>query len=240
MHNASSGHGVNTTKQEFGNPNGLIDASISEIPNQFTSFMSPSNSSSNLNASQIGNVDNVSSVVSMLKGTLERKKLSNQIEKESAEDHCLGYYGDQEVVGNSRLNQVQDYHIYGTEGTFQDASTVLQVNQGIVQTVQGSINIDLREFVTPTNPIQMSTLSREPSQSESSAAAPISAGVDACDGPSNSGQTQSNCDNFRQQVGNRKSSENGSRAKGTSKMHNLTCIYSIRTFFLQGYHTFIR
>ncbi|KAK3037608.1 hypothetical protein RJ639_030385 [Escallonia herrerae] len=53
-------------------------------------FMSPYNaSSSTFTTAQV--VNTVSSGVSMLKGTLERKKLSNQVEKESVEDSSLGY-----------------------------------------------------------------------------------------------------------------------------------------------------
>ena len=77
----SYGNGVNKSKEELSDPNGFNDIPMCEIPNQLGIFMSPSNSSSStFNAPQTGNVDKVSSVVSMLKGTLERKKLGNQIE----------------------------------------------------------------------------------------------------------------------------------------------------------------
>jgi hypothetical protein len=77
------------------------------------------------------------------------------------------------------------------------------------------MDLDFEGFVNTINPIQLGTVSREPSQSESSAAAPVvSSGFDACDGPSNSSQTLSVCECSRKQVGNGRSSENGSRAKG--------------------------
>lgn len=202
-----SGHGINNLKQEFTIPNGFVDVSMCETPNQFSSFMSPSNSSSStFNAPPIDKVDQVSSVVSMLKGTLERKKLTNQTERATDEDSFLGLYGAQEVLGDTSLNQGQGNHIHETLRTFQDVSSVQVTNPGLVQAVKGSFHMDFEGFVAPTNPMKMCTVSREPSQSESSAAAPvISTGVDACDGPSNSGQTVS--ESSRKHLGNGRSSE---------------------------------
>ncbi|PQQ13326.1 hypothetical protein Pyn_05470 [Prunus yedoensis var. nudiflora] len=68
-------------------------------------------------------------------------------------------------------------------------------------------------FVNLRNPNPLSRNSQEPSQSESSAAAPVvSSGFDACDGPSNSSQTLNICESSMKRAGNR-SSENGSRSK---------------------------
>ncbi|KAK2991175.1 hypothetical protein RJ640_002289 [Escallonia rubra] len=212
MHNAS-GHVINNLKQDFPNLNGFNDTSMCETPNPFSTFMSPSNSSSStFTTPQV--VDKVSSVVSMLKGTLERKKLSNQIDKESVEDSPLGYYCAQEAQGNSSLNRGQGSHFPEVQGTFQDISAVQLNDPDFIQNVEESIGIELEGFVAPSNPSQMCNLSREPSQSESSAAAPVvSTGIDACDGPSNSGQTLSMCESSRKQVGNKRSSDNGSMAK---------------------------
>ncbi|KAA8521265.1 hypothetical protein F0562_011898 [Nyssa sinensis] len=214
MHNVS-GHGVNTLKQEFANPNGFGDISMCEIPNQFSTFMSPSNSSSStFNTPQVDSIDKISSVVSMLKGTLERKKLNNRIEKGVVEDSSLGFYSAQEVLGSTNLNQGPGNHIHDVPITFQDVSPFQVKDPGVLPTIEGSLDTELEGFVTPTNLMQMNTASREASQSESSAAAPVvSTGFDACDGPSNSGQTLSICESSRRQVGNGKSSENGSRPK---------------------------
>ena len=77
------------------------------------------------------------------------------------------------------------------------------------------MDLEFEGFANTFNSIHLSTVSREPSQSESSAAAPVaSSGLGACDGPSNSSQTLSFCESSRKQVGNGRSSENGSRAKG--------------------------
>lgn len=211
MQNAS-GHGVNKLQQEFTNPSAFGDISACELPSQLNSFMSPSNSSSStFNASQMGNVDNVSSIVSMLKGTLERKKLSNNNDKE-IEDCSNGLY--REVIVKTSLDQRQGDQFHETTEAFQDVSQIQVKDPEVLQTAEGPIDLDMEGFVTPTNPIQYSAVSQEPSQSESSAAAPVvSSGLDVCDGPSNSGQTPSISESSRKQVGNSKSSENGPRPK---------------------------
>ncbi|XWS62263.1 hypothetical protein CRYUN_Cryun07bG0195200 [Craigia yunnanensis] len=193
----SYGNGVNKLKEELSDPNGFNDIPMCEIPNQFGTFMSPSNSSSStFNAPQTGNVDKVSSVVSMLKGTLERKKLGNQIEKEAVEDSS--------IMPNGAFNQGQGNHFHEIPGVSLGQVT----NTGVVQVVQGSMDLDFEGFVNATNTIQMNTVSREASQSESSAAAPVvSSGFDARDGPSNSSQTLSICESSKKQV------ENGSKSK---------------------------
>ncbi|PPR87576.1 hypothetical protein GOBAR_AA33107 [Gossypium barbadense] len=201
------GNGVNKMKEELPDPNGFNDITMSEIPNQLGTFMSPSNSSSStFNALQTGNVDKVSSVVSMLKGTLERKKLGNQIEKEAVKDSF--------IVPNGTFNQGQGNHFHEIPGGFADLPLGQVTNPEVVQAVQGPMDLDLEAFVNPINTIQLSAVSREASQSESSAAAPvISSGLDACDGPSNSSQTLSICESTKKQAGNNWNSENGSKSK---------------------------
>ncbi|XP_017635358.1 protein CYCLOPS-like [Gossypium arboreum] len=201
------GNGVNKMKEELPDPDGFNDTTMSEIPNQLGTFMSPSNSSSStFNALQTGNVDKVSSVVSMLKGTLERKKLGNQIEKEAVKDSS--------IVPNGTFNQGQGNHFHEIPGGFADLPLGQVTNPGVVQAVQGPMDLDLEAFVNPINTIQLSAVSREASQSESSAAAPvISSGLDACDGPSNSSQTLSICESTKKQAGNNWNSENGSKSK---------------------------
>ncbi|XP_012439212.1 protein CYCLOPS isoform X1 [Gossypium raimondii] len=201
------GNGVNKMKEELPDPNGFNDITMSEIPNQLGTFMSPSNSSSStFNAHQTGNVDKVSSVVSMLKGTLERKKLGNQIEKEAVEDSS--------IVPKGTFNQGQGNHFPEIPGGFADLPLGQVTNPGVVQAVQGPMDLELEAFVNPINTIQLSAVSREASQSESSAAAPvISSGLDACDGPSNSSQTLSICESTKKQAGNNWNSENGSKSK---------------------------
>ncbi|KAJ6946648.1 protein CYCLOPS-like isoform X2 [Populus alba x Populus x berolinensis] len=211
-----SGHGVNNLKHEFGNRNGFNDPPMHDTANQLGLFMSPSNSSSStFNTPQMSSIDKVSSVVNMLKGTLERKKLHSQIEKETVEDSLNAFFHSQEVIINSTSDQGIGNGIYEIPpGRFQEISSGQVKDPGVLQAVQGPIDLDFEGFVNTINPIQLGTVSREPSQSESSAAAPVvSSGFDACDGPSNSSQTLSVCESSRKQVGNGRSSENGSRAK---------------------------
>ncbi|XAR70728.1 hypothetical protein NMG60_11027697 [Bertholletia excelsa] len=201
-------HGVNNLKQEYENPNGFSDVSMCEIASQYNPFLSPTNSSSStFNAPPMDNIDKVSSVVSMLKGTLERKRLTNQIERGAVDHSSLGLYGAQEFQGDTSLNRGQGNYIHETKRTYQDVSYVQVSDPGILQVVE-EINVDLEGFVNPANPIQMNILSQEPSQSESSAAA---LGFDVCDGASNSGQTMST--SSMKQLENVRSSENGSTAK---------------------------
>ncbi|KAK6947314.1 hypothetical protein RJ641_000787 [Dillenia turbinata] len=201
-------------KQEFANPNGLSEVSPCEIPSQMQTFLSPSHSSSStFNASQVGNVDQVSSVVSMLKGTLERKKLTNTNEKETVEDSTFGFYGSQNVLANTNFDREQGHRINEISGNYHEYP-VQVTHPRVLQAVEGSTHIDLENYFTTTNPIQMGTISREPSQSESSAAPPVmSAGFDACDGPSNSGQVPSVCESSRNQVVSGKSPENATRTR---------------------------
>lgn len=202
------GNGVSKLEEELSDPNnGFNDIPMCEIPKQLGTFMSPSNSSSStFNAAQTGgNVDQISSVVSMLKGTLERKKLSNQIEKEAVEDSS--------IMPNGTYNyQEQGNGFQEIPGIFAEVSLGGQVtNTGVAQVVQGSMELDFEGFVNAANAIQVSAVSREASQSESSAAAPVvSSGFDARDGPSNSSQTLSICESSKKQV------EKGSNSKGNA------------------------
>ncbi|KAK6934881.1 hypothetical protein RJ641_035036 [Dillenia turbinata] len=212
MHNLS-GVGVKQ-KQEFANPNGFCEVSPCKNPSQMQTFMSPSNSSSStFNAPQVGNVDQVSSVVSMLKGTLEHKKLTNMNKKGTVEGSTFGFYGSQNVLANKNFDREQDHSVNETSGNYHEYP--VQVNHPrVLQAVEGTVHIDLDNYVTTTNPIQMDTISQEPSQSESSAAAPVmSAGFDACDGPSNSGQAPSVCERSRNKVESGKTQENASRTR---------------------------
>lgn len=207
-----SGNGINNFKQEYTDPNGLNNVGMCEISNQVNMFLSPSNSSSStFNAPQAGNVDNISSIVSMLKGTLERKKLCNPVDKVAVPDGCFGYYGSENILGITGINQVQANHVYEMQGPFQNVSTVQVAEGRVLQPAEGPFGIGLESTVTPINPIQMSTVSREPSQSESSAPV-VSTGFDVCDGPSSSSQAPTVCESSRKQMG--RNLENGSRGKG--------------------------
>lgn len=213
MQNAS-GHGVMDFNQEFGNPNGFSDPPMHDTANQLGTFMSPTNSSSStLNTPQISSRDKVSSVVNMLKGTLERKKLGNQIEKEIVGDSSNALYHSQGINSTSDKRRGNGIHEI-PPGSFQEISPGQVKDPEFSQAVRVPMDLDFEGFVNSTNPFQLSTVSWEPSPSESSAATPVvSSAFDACDGPSNSSQTLSICETSRKQVGNGRGSENGCRAK---------------------------
>lgn len=230
----ASGNYNNVVKEEFAFSNGFNVPSICEVSNQLGTFISPSNSSSStFDAPHMGDMDKVSSVVSMLKGTLERKKLSNlQIEKGVEDDSSNRLFPGQEVIVNTGFDQGQGNQLQDMVRTFQEVSTIEVKDHEAMQKGEGSLDLEMEGFVNLTNPNPMSRNSQEPSQSESSAAAPvISSGFDACDGPSNSSQTLSICESSLKQAGNR-SSENGSRSKGDDFIHNLTCMQSSHNYCL--------
>lgn len=212
MHEASA-NAANSFKQEHTEANGFNNISNYENPSHFSGFMSPSNSSSStFNNPQVGSVDKISSVVSMLKGTLERKKLSNQVEKEGVEDSSLGYYSAAQVLDHACFNQEQGIESFENQGTFQDVSILGAAETRVLQTIEESL---MEGIMGPLNPTQMSTVSREPSQSESSAAAPVvSNGFDMCDDPCISAQAPSVCESSRNQMGTRRSPEDYSRTRG--------------------------
>ncbi|KAM0029728.1 putative protein CYCLOPS [Helianthus debilis subsp. tardiflorus] len=186
MHNESRLE-VNQSKNDFSNPfNDLISTSNSS-------------SSSTFNGPQI---DKVSSVVSMLKGSLERKKLETCVEKEVT-DNSLEYRTAQEV---------REVHL--------NDLIVGDINDGVLmQRLEGAMDADLKGFVAPTNLTQRNAGSREASQSESSADPhAISTGFEVSDGPSNSSQSQGVCHSPRKLFGNGKYTETGSLAKGTCRV----------------------
>ncbi|KZV45242.1 hypothetical protein F511_10019, partial [Dorcoceras hygrometricum] len=206
-----SGNGANNFKQESTEANGFNIIPTFQTPNKYSQFVSPSHSSSSaFHNEQIGNTDKISSVVSMLKGTLERKKISNQIDKEAADDSSFGYYST-EILADTGLKQGGG--VFGCENQvcFQDLSTIGFREAGVLQMIEESL---LEGIMDPVNPTQMRTFSREPSQSESSAAAPvISNGFEICDDPCVSAQGPSGCESSRNQMGNGRSPENSSRTK---------------------------
>jgi len=200
-------HVVDTNKQEIANFNGFDYITVCELPSQKGSFMSPSNSSSStFHAHQLVNADKVSSCVSMLKGTLQRKRLWNQVEKEAAGDSLNGLFCHQEPLFQIGFSEEQENWNHQKLINVQGASTGQIKDPGVYFGSDG--------FANQTNQTYVGNASREPSQSESSAAAPvISSGLDACEGPSNSNQNL--CESSWKQVGVSRSSENTqNRVKG--------------------------
>lgn len=192
MHMVPQNGAAATLKQEVSNASGFDYISVCEVPNQKATFMSPSNSSSStFNTPQIGDADKVSSCVNMLKGTLERKRLNSHVEKEGAEDNSNGIF----------CGFAKSVFMEGPENWVHEKPNCQVKDPGVLQTLEGSMNLEMDGFANQTNTVYVGTASREPSQSESSA---------ACEGPSNSGQTL--CESSWKQVGVSRISEN--RVKG--------------------------
>ncbi|RDX60229.1 hypothetical protein CR513_61644 [Mucuna pruriens] len=211
-------HVVDTTKQEIASFNGFDYITMCELPSQKGSFMSPSNSSSSTFIThQLVDADKVSSCVNMLKGTLQRKRLGNQVEKEAAGDSLNGLFCPQEPLFlQTGFNEGQENWSHQKPINVQGASSGQIKDPGVYIVSDG--------FPNQTNQAYyVGTASQEPSQSESSAAAPvISSGLDACEGPSNSNQNL--CESSWKQVGVSRSSENTqNRVKGVREqiMDNL-------------------
>jgi len=182
----TSGQDVNGMKQEFDQTSNFCDISMGEMPNQLQTFMSPSNSSTSaFNTHRGANVDTVSSVVNMLKGALERKKLGTQVDKETMEGSSFSFYNSQEILVNISTNQDAANQALELPRNFHGVFPVEVHDSGNLISVKRSLELNVEGFVTQGNQIQMGTISQEPSQSESSAAAPaLSTG---CDGTANSG-----------------------------------------------------
>ncbi|KAJ1412461.1 hypothetical protein SESBI_20424 [Sesbania bispinosa] len=210
---ATTQHGADPTKQEVSNLNGFDYLPMCELPNHKGAFVSPSNSSSStFNTHQFGdNTNKVSSCVNMLKGTLELKRLSSQVQKQAVDDSSNGLFSPQDAFFKTGFSEGIENWSHQNPINVQDASTGQVKDPEVLQTLEASINLDLDGLSNQTNPIYLGSASQEPSQSESSAAAPVvSSGLEGCEGPSNSSQTL--CESSWKQVGVSRSSEN--RVKG--------------------------
>ncbi|KAH9305214.1 hypothetical protein KI387_009618, partial [Taxus chinensis] len=175
-----------------------------EQSNQQPSFLSPSlTSMSSFSIQPVGAMDSVSSVVSMLKGTLERKKMgANQFNKGVPTDNAFIPYVNEENIYCMNQNQKSFLQVPEPEERVQTAKVIQVKENEQVQQVTHLNQVRETETldVTP-NQLQTSVMSQEPSQSESSAAAPVlSTGVTTCEDPVNSGQTVSRCESSRKRA----------------------------------------
>ncbi|KAM0945700.1 putative protein CYCLOPS [Dioscorea sansibarensis] len=198
------GRGSSIMKHEFPGTNNFCDVSMGEMPMQLHTFMSPSNSSTSpFNTPPMATVDTVSSVVSMLKGTLERKKLGNQADRETLEGNSFVFSTAAEVASNIGSHQDAASQLFEPTMPFHMITSIHMNDPGKLQKVETSLELNAEGFVGLGNQIQLGVLSQEPSQSESSAAAPvISTGFEICDDPAQSAQTLSVSENSRKHIGN--------------------------------------
>ncbi|WVZ82836.1 hypothetical protein U9M48_030049 [Paspalum notatum var. saurae] len=192
---------TNQLKQGFTNT--ANSTPMSNTPVQTPNFVSPSSSSTSpLDNPQMVAQDTVTSVVSMLKDTLERKKLSSHAHKDTSVGNSFGFYDSQQfqqsILGGTDIfplvtnAQVQDSTM------FPKAERPMEPNNG--------------NFVAPANQVWFGAASREPSHSGSSTAMTThSAGFEMCDELPPMGQAMSVCESTRKNAAN---GTTGCRSKG--------------------------
>lgn len=175
-----------------------------EMQDHFSASLMPYFNNNNFNETQYENEDQVSSMVNMLKGTLENKRAINNLDTHLMEEISGSFNFSQNDVSNQDMSYLQgkkfhEYHA-GAEGHYEAG---------------------LETFISPLKHNQMNVGFHEPCLSESSAAAPVvSSRFEVCDGPSNSGQTICVSDNSRKDVGKSTSPENGIKTKGKNSRNN--------------------
>ncbi|PKA61134.1 hypothetical protein AXF42_Ash006030 [Apostasia shenzhenica] len=175
-------------------------AAITPAPMGEMSFMSPSNSSVSFNAPPLARSDTVSSVVSMLKGTLERKKLNSKVEKGIFEGSSYGMLSSQVAVKNINFNECPPNQVTGPPTAFQIVSSMQITAPSNLSKIEKCVDLNMEGNLA--NHGQVGAASCEPSQSESCTAAPtFSTGFEVCDDPAHSGHTISNSVSSRRYAG---------------------------------------
>uniref|UniRef100_A0A0E0L721 Uncharacterized protein n=1 Tax=Oryza punctata TaxID=4537 RepID=A0A0E0L721_ORYPU len=159
---------------------------MSNKPIQTPTFVSPSSSSTSpLDNPHMVAQDTITSVVSMLKDTLERKKLSSHANGDTSSGISFGFYDSQHFQQN--ILGGTDIFPLVTTSQIQDSVMLPKIERPTEQ-VSGS-------FVAPANQVWLGAASREPSQSGSSTAiAAHSAGFEVCDDLPPLGQAMTVCE----------------------------------------------
>ncbi|BAF18528.1 Os06g0115600 [Oryza sativa Japonica Group] len=185
---------ANKLRQDLTNASTVNSAPMSNTPSQTPTFVSPSSSSTSpLDNPHIVAQDTITSVVSMLKDTLERKKLSSHANGDTSSGISFGFYDSQHFQQN--ILGGTDIFPLVTTSQIQDSVMLPKVER---PTEQGSGN-----FVAPANQVWLGTASREPSQSGSSTAIPApSAGFEVCDDLPPIGQAMTVCESTRTNAAN--------------------------------------
>ncbi|XP_072993224.1 protein CYCLOPS-like [Typha latifolia] len=192
---------TNGMNQEFPSTSNPCDNSMDDMCNQMQAFISPSNSSTSPFDTPITTVDKVSSVVTMLKGTLEQKKLGYRADKEASQSSSLGFYTAKQIQPNMSSDQDPDCSTLGASDTFQLMSFVQVQNSMSLAKVERSVEQYTESVVTQPNHILMGII--QPSQSGSCTAAPaLSASFEVCGDPTESGQAISICESAKKYAGN--------------------------------------
>lgn len=185
---------IHRFKQDFTNMSNFCNISMAEMPNQAPKSMSPSYSSAPYHPPIVPTADTISSFVSMLNGTLEPRNSNSNADKEAFEGRSYGFLASPEATGS--ISSIQRV---GNQAT---VFPILSPASGSLAAMEKSLELSMKGFPTEINHIQMSTVSREPSQSDSSTAAPgLSVGFDVCDGTTQSRPAFNTLSNSGKQVG---------------------------------------
>ncbi|PWZ18191.1 hypothetical protein Zm00014a_021543 [Zea mays] len=183
---------INQLKQDFTTTTNSIP--MSNTPVQTPNFASPSSSStSHLDNPHMAAQDTVTSVVSMLKDTLERKKLGSHANKDTSVGHPFGFYDTQQFQQN----------ILGGTDFFPIMTTAQAQDSLMLPKVDRPMEPNNGSFVPSTNQVWFGAASREPSHSGSSTAmTTYSAGFEMCDELPPAGQAMSICESSRKNAAN--------------------------------------
>ncbi|XP_047060497.1 protein CYCLOPS-like [Lolium rigidum] len=185
---------ANQLRLDFTNTNATNGAPMGNTLIQTSTFVSPScSSTSPLDSPHMVPQDTVTSVVSMLKDTLERKKHGSHTNKDIPHGNSFGFYDNQQFQHNT----------LGGADIFPLVATSHVQDSLVFPEVEGPTELNAGNFVTPANQIWISAASREPSQSGSSTAMTAqSAGFEVCDELRPMGQALSACESTRRNAAN--------------------------------------
>ncbi|XP_062227880.1 protein CYCLOPS-like [Phragmites australis] len=183
---------TNQLKQDFTNT--ANSTPMSNTPVQTPKFVSPSSSSTSpLDNPHMVAQDTVTSVVSMLKDTLERKKLGSHSNKDASVGNSFGFYDTLQFQQN----------ILGGADIFSLVTTAQVQDSLMLPKVHRPMEPNNGNFVAPANQIWLRAASREPSHSGSSTAVTAhSAGFEVCDELPPMGQAMSVCESTRKNAAN--------------------------------------
>ncbi|KAF0902450.1 hypothetical protein E2562_016277 [Oryza meyeriana var. granulata] len=185
---------ANKLRQDLTNTSTANSTPMNNTPNQIPTFVSPSSSSTSpLDNPHMVAQDTITSVVSMLKDTLERKKLSSHANGDNSSGISFGFYDTQHFQQN----------ILGGTDIFPLVTTSQIQDSVMLPKVERPTEPCSGNFVAPANQVWLGAASREPSQSGSSTAiAAHSAGFEVCDDLPPMGQAMTVCESTRTNAAN--------------------------------------
>jgi hypothetical protein len=202
---------TNQLKQDFTNTTN--STLVSNTPAQTPKFVSPSSSSTSPLDHMVAQ-DAVTSVVSMLKDTLERKKLGSHANRDTSVGNSFGFYDAHQFQQN----------IHGGTDIFSVVTTAQVQDSPMLPKAERPMEPNNGNFVATANQVWFGAASREPSHSGSSTAMTAhSAGFEVCDELLYMGQAMSVCESTKKNVANG-TSDCRSKGKGILPLiYSLSC-----------------